>query len=180
MLPEAKANVLLVGLRGSGKTTIGPMVAHKLNRPLLDLDELTLQVIGAKTVPEAWSRVGQSGFRTAEAEALRRAMAGGGQVIALGGGTPTAPGVAEYLRDVRKNKGAKVVYLRASAQTLRTRLSRTDMTTRPAITLEDPLAEVETVLAARDPLYASLSDTVVDVDALSADEVAGEIVRRVS
>lgn len=169
-------NLLLMGLRGSGKTTLAPLIAKQLNRPWLDLDIETLAELcasgkPAQTVTEAWHTYGEPTFRAAETKALARVLRNDNQVIALGGGTPTAPGAADLLRAEKHAGRAKIIYLRASAATLRERLAATDMGTRPSLTGASPLDEIEAVLATRDPLFRSLSDRTIEVDT-SSDPVA--------
>ncbi|QKK09395.1 MAG: hypothetical protein HND58_15335 [Planctomycetota bacterium] len=100
--------LLLIGLRGSGKSTLGRLVAERLVADGLvaafsDLDDAVLARLGHATVAEAWNTLGEPAFRTAETACLRERVPaalddGTPQVVvALGGGTPTAPGAAELL-----------------------------------------------------------------------------------
>lgn len=171
-------NLVLIGLRGSGKTTIGRMVAERLRRPFIDLDDETARVLSAPTVGEAFSKHGEPAFRKAEAGALVRILKTDGQVIALGGGTPTAPGAADLLRRERDTGRVFIAYLAADAQTLRRRLAGTDISSRPSLTGADPLAEIEAVLAKRDGLFRGLADEVVDTDSVSVEEIARRLVDR--
>lgn len=172
--------VILMGLRGSGKSSVGPVLARALGKPFVDLDDLVVARAGARSAAALWADLGQAKFREREAEALRHVLAGPACVLALGGGTPTAPGAAEALRTARESAGAFVVYLRAEAPLLHARLSRTDMAARPSITGGDPLAEIASVLSARDPLYLSLTDEVISCGAEGPEEVAEEIARRIT
>lgn len=179
-IPDAAAcvDIILMGLRGSGKTSVSAAAAARLGLPAsarIDLDDLTLRRLGAATIADAWRAAGEPAFREAEAASLRgvlqdRASTAGVRVIALGGGTPTAPGAAEALRDARASGSAVLVYLRASPSTLRVRLARAagDAATaahRPSLTGRGTIEEIEDVHAARDPLYVSLADHVVDASA---------------
>ena len=170
-------NIVLIGLRGSGKTTVGRLLAERLRRPLVDLDAVTSKLLGATRVADAWARAGEQAFRQAEARALTAALAGDGQVIALGGGTPTAPGAADLLRTACDAGRATVVYLAAAAATLRTRLAAADMADRPSLTGADPLAEIDAVLVRRDPLYRDLATEVIETDSMGVEEVAGMLAR---
>ncbi|MCB9844882.1 MAG: AAA family ATPase [Phycisphaeraceae bacterium] len=154
-------NILLIGLRGSGKSTRGRALAARLSRAFVDLDEVTPREMGCATVREAFAR-GEAAFREAEVRALRRVLESDGQVVALGGGTPTAPGAADLIRAERRAGRARVVYLRADAAELRRRLEREDNAQRPSLTGRGVLEEIEEVFARRDPLYRDLADGVVE------------------
>lgn len=160
--------LVLIGLRGSGKTALGRALA---GGSLVDLDELVAARAGLASAAAFIRERGIEAFRRAEADALRDALAGDAAVIALGGGTPTAPGAAEMLRGC----AARVVYLRATPETLAARLSRTDLASRPSLTGVGVLEEIGALFAARDGLYRGLAGEVIDVDSLAADEVLARL-----
>ncbi|RMH12034.1 MAG: shikimate kinase [Planctomycetota bacterium] len=158
--------VLLIGLRGSGKTTLGAQLAKKLHRPFVDLDDVTREMLGCKTIAEAWDKGGESLFRMTETRALRKVLTRVGQVVALGGGTPTAPGAKDLIRRAQRSKDAYVIYLRASPHTLRERLSRLELADRPSLTGTDTITEIDLIHARRDATYRNLADEVIDVDGI--------------
>lgn len=164
MLPP---NIVLMGLRASGKTTVGQLLATRLTRPFVDLDDVTAARLGCVDVPEAWARHGPETFRAMEAEALREVLSNLGQVVALGGGTPTAPGAGEILRIAVEKREIHLVYLRATPGTLGARLALTDLSSRPSLTGGGVIDEVERVFAARDSLYQTLAGVVVPVDGIT-------------
>ncbi|MBX3361262.1 MAG: shikimate kinase [Phycisphaeraceae bacterium] len=166
----AELTIILIGLRGSGKSTLGRALALENARAFVDLDELTPRILSRASVAEAWEKDGEEAFRKGETLALAKALATPGAVLALGGGTPTAPGAKEMLVEQQRAARAIVVYLRASAPTLRQRLSGADNASRPSLTGSGVLDEVEGILARRDPLYLALADEVVEVDGLSQSE----------
>lgn len=160
-----------MGLRGSGKSTLGKLLAGSLSLPFVDLDDLTPQVLGKATVAEAWTSAGEPAFRAAERTALASALSGPPLVLALGGGTPTAPGASDLLRQYAESRSALLIYLRASAADLRARLESSGPGThRPSLTGASPLDEIAHVLAARDPLYLKLAGIVLEVGGKSEDE----------
>lgn len=169
-------HILLIGLRGSGKSAIGARLAERLSRPFIDLDQATLALLGRTTVAEAWKATGQQAFRAAEVRALREAMQSAeSSVIALGGGTPTAPGASEHIRHESRHKRAVVVYLRCSPAELRRRLTGRIGPDRPSITGKDPLAEMDEIFRFRDPLYRGLAFAVIED--LGEDESIARIER---
>ena len=108
-------------------------------------------------------------FRGAERTALDSELDRLGRVIALGGGTPTADGCAELLREGQSADRCRVVYLKALPVTLRSRLESADNSDRPSLTGGDVLDEIETVFAQRDPLYMDIAESVIHVDHVSLE-----------
>jgi shikimate kinase len=160
------APIVLMGLRGSGKSTLGRALAAALGRPFIDLDDRTAAALGLATPGEALRAHGEAFFRQAEAGALHAALAEPGVVLALGGGTPTAPGAADMLRAHAAAGGHRLLYLRAEPATLAARLAQ-DGPDRPALLGEDPIAEIATLFERRDPLYRSLAGSVLHLDGVS-------------
>lgn len=170
-LPDQRV-LVLIGLRGSGKSTLGRQLAARQGRPFVDLDDVTAAFLGCDGVREAWERFGEAGFREAEARALAATLHLQGAIVALGGGTPTAPGAAELLRGARDAGKVVIAYLRCEPAELRGRLERAGseaMQARPTLTGKDPLEEIEEVFARRDPLYRELACALVQ-NLTSAEE----------
>lgn len=162
-------SLVLMGLRGSGKSTLGRAVADRLGRPCIDLDDRTVEALGATSVAEAWRTLGETAFRAAESRVLREVLsAPGSAIVSLGGGTPTAPGAADLLREVAGRGRAIIVYLHARPETLRARLGQTGVADRPSLTGRGTIGEIDEVYAARDGLYRAIATRVVEVDAESA------------
>jgi shikimate kinase len=176
--------LILMGLRGSGKSTVGRMVAAARKVPFADLDDRTAMTAARKRLVPAGSSVaallqtvGEQQFRQVEEEALFEAVnkpACDIAVLALGGGTPTHPGSLAVMRE-RLNDPHRVtqlVYLRATPATLAARLSTTDLSQRPSLTGRGVVEEVGELFAKRDPLYTSLATRVIDVDGLTPQQTA--------
>ena len=159
--------ITLTGFMGSGKTTVGRIVADALGCPFLDLDEVIVKK-AARSIPEIFEADGESGFRRLEKQALEKTVAKYAEstvVLALGGGTVTIPGAVELLQ-----KKTLCIYLQAPLETLEARLEgQTDG--RPLA--GEGLAER---LSAREPLYQKAAHVVLDTDGLTAQEVADEII----
>jgi shikimate kinase len=152
-----RRHLVLMGLRASGKTTLGRATAHALGASFIDLDDRTKALLGAANVREAFATAGEACFREAEARALAEVLAQPAQVIALGGGTPTAPGAAALLSAARSAGRVFVVFLDPPLDVLATRL-RTEEGDRPSLTGLGVVEEIGVVAQARRPLYAALTD----------------------
>jgi shikimate kinase len=173
--------ILLMGLRGSGKSTVGRVLADHLGFDFVDLDDRTLDLLrrerGVSSIAEAFERFGEACFREAEMRALRECLDQNASqlVLALGGGTPTAPGAADMLR----GSGAVVVYLRYPANILASRLQGQIDARRPALTERgDAILEMQQVFDRRDPLYRSIATVEVSTEG-DAGEVAMSVVRAI-
>ena len=160
-------HVLLIGMMGAGKTTIGALVAEKLRRPYIDNDTQVEHLTG-KTVAEIWRDGGEEAFRRHESAALRAAVQSPfPSVIAVAGGAVLDPVNRQHIADA-----GTVVWLRAKVETLAGHIRNDDDDDhRPLlggpIGLESILERLE---AERRPLYTELADEVVDVDGLTLEE----------
>lgn len=161
--------IVLIGLRGSGKSTLGPRLAERLGVRFVDLDERTAALLGSATPGEALRAHSIDRFRSAESEALRATLDEGVGVLALGGGTPTAPGAADLLRDRARQGHVQMLYLHATPSLLAHRITASGAPERPSLTGADPAAEVGTLYAQRDPLYRELAQGVLHTDGVSED-----------
>ncbi len=138
------------------------MLAERLGVGFVDLDDVVCASMGVADAGEAFARFGEGAFRLAETRALVDVLEGGGAgVVALGGGTPTAPGAVGVLTDFALGGGC-VVYLRTLPAELSARLRAVgESGNRPSLTGLDPAAEVERVFRARDALYRVVATWVV-------------------
>ena len=159
--------IALTGFMGSGKTTVGKVLADFLGCPFMDLDDLVVKKAG-KSIPDIFAQDGEPAFRQLEAQVLRKTVekyAESTAVLALGGGAVLAPSSAALLHEK-----TVCIYLRASLETLLTRLE--------GETAGRPLADASLAdrLAARESIYEKTAHVVIDTDGLSPDEVADEII----
>lgn len=152
---------------GSGKTSVGRIIADALSCPFIDLDEVVVKKAG-RSIPEIFEADGEAGFRQLESRALSDTVskyAESTAVLALGGGTVTVPGAVELLQ-----ARTLCIYLRATVETLRENLA--------GATDGRPLAGDgwEERLAAREPLYAASAHITLDTDGLTPSQLADEII----
>ena len=159
--------MLLIGMMGSGKTTVGRVLAARRGCPHLDSDEQVQSRTGL-TVPEIFETRGEPAFRAEEARALAEAIdSAEPAVISVAGGAVLDP-------DNRRRMSAAgtVVWLRADPATLARRVG--DGAGRPLLA-DDPDAALRRLYDERRPLYEEVADVVIDVDAMSRDEVVEAI-----
>ena len=159
--------ITLTGFMGSGKTTVGKVLADFLGCPFMDLDDLVVKKAG-KSIPDIFAQDGEPAFRELEAQVLRKTVAKYAEsaaVLALGGGAVLAPASAALLREK-----TVCIYLRATLDTLLARLA--------GETAGRPLANASLAdrLASREPIYEETAHVIIDTDGLSPDEVADEII----
>ena len=152
-------NLLLIGMPGCGKTTVGQALAHRLGRKLVDTDALVEEAAGC-TIPELFAREGEEAFRRLEHEILCRVGRESGLVIATGGGAVTRP---ENLDPMRQN--STVIFLRRP-------LDQLPIEGRPI----SQANSLEELYRRRLPLYQQAADWAVDN--VSLDDTVTEIIRR--
>ncbi len=157
--------VVLAGYRGTGKSTVGRLLAARLDLPFLDTDALVERRAG-RPIPAIFADDGEARFRELEREVCA-GLADATGVIATGGGAVCDPANVAALR-----RGARVFLLEGPPEVLASRCARSD---RPALTALPPLDEVRAVLAARRDAYRAAADHCVWTGCRSPDEVAGAV-----
>lgn len=167
-------NVVLVGFRGSGKTSVGRVLAERLKREFVDCDEF-IEKRTQLTIREIFERHGESHFRTLESEAITELAKLDGKVIATGGGA-----VLKYQNmQVFKRAGSRIYFLEIGAETASSRIQGDPITRsrRPALTDKDPETEIREQIQLRAPYYLKAADVVVRAEARTVLQVAEEILR---
>ena len=167
-------NLFLIGFRGTGKTSVGRALAQHLAWRFVDMDE-TIAAESGRSIAEMVRIQGWQYFREQERRLLRRLAEGRRQVVGTGGGVILLPDNVATLRSV-----GTVIWLRAGLDTIQRRLAGDDRTGafRPALTRLDPAAEIETLLAARTPLYKAAMHLAVDTDDRGIGELCAQIVEQ--
>ena len=161
-------HLVLVGLPGAGKSTVGPLVAAALGRPFLDFDR-ELAVRGGQAVADLFAAGGERRFRNMEIALTHELAHAPPMVLAPGGGWITNPGVVARLRPP-----GVLVYLQLRPDTALARL-RTDAVVRPLLQGTDPAARLTALWEQRHPQYGT-ADLLRDVENLSPQEVAESVV----
>jgi shikimate kinase len=149
---------------GSGKTTVGKLVAEKLQIPFRDTDQVIEETTG-KSVSDIFLEDGEDEFRAIEKKVLRDELLADGAVLALGGGAPISIDAQSALRAI----ASPVVYLDISLAAVAPRIGFNR--DRPLL-LHNPRGQWQTLMEARRPIYESIADSVIDVN----DKTEAEIV----
>ena len=146
--------LILVGLPGSGKSTVGRQLARRLDLSFADSDHVIEERIGCP-IRDYFAREGEEAFRDVEESVLAELTRSDVGVIATGGGAVLRPANRRRLRE-----SGHVVYLRSSAEQLIRRL-RHDRN-RPLLQVDDPLGRLRSLYAERDPLYREAAHFVIE------------------
>jgi shikimate kinase len=155
--------IVLVGLMGAGKSTVGRRLARRLGLPFVDSDNAIGDAAGLSAA-EVFERFGERDFRDGERRLVARLVDGQVRVIATGGGAYVDPSTRELLNDK-----AITVWLDASVDVLAERTARRD--TRPLLRNGDPLATLQRLDAERRPAYAQAHIRVTTGDGAHSDVV---------
>jgi shikimate kinase len=158
----------LVGMPGSGKSTVGRQLSRRLQLPFFDSDHVIEQRLGC-SIREYFAREGEAAFRDVEEQVLAELAQGPTAVVATGGGAVLRAGNRQRLRDA-----GRVIYLRSSPEELFRRL-RHDMQ-RPLLQVPNPLDKLRELYAQRDPLYREVAHFQIETGRPSVSRLVNMIV----
>jgi shikimate kinase len=163
--------LILIGYRGTGKTTVARRVAELLRLACFDAD-IEVERRAGKSIKQIFEDDGEPVFRDLEVQVIADLIQHGDAVLSLGGGA--------VMRDETRRAIATctVVWLTARPETIHERMAEDTMTTRqrPNLTTGGGLAGIASVLSQREPVYRACADFTVETDDQSAEQVAQEIV----
>ncbi|MDA1055105.1 MAG: shikimate kinase [Planctomycetota bacterium] len=163
--------LILIGYRGTGKTTVARRVAELLERTCLDAD-VEVERRAGKSIKQIFDDDGEQVFRELEVQVIADLVQHGHAVLSLGGGA--------VMREETRHAIAPgiVVWLTARPETVQARMTEDTKTSqqRPNLTTSGGLAEITSLLSQRAPLYRACADFTVETDRKSAEQVAQEIV----
>ena len=159
-------NLILVGLMGAGKSSVGRIVASQLGIPFIDSD-VEIERVSRMTIPELFAAYGEEEFRALETRVIKRLLKSGPRVVSTGGGA--------FINDrtrKRIKKGGLSVWLKADLDVLWDRVNKRD--TRPLLKTDNPKQTLESLMSVRYPIYEQADLTVLSRDVrkeIMADEV---------
>lgn len=170
---DSAEHILLVGMMGAGKTSVGELLADRLDRPFFDVDAWIEDEEGI-SIATIFETRGEGAFRDLEAKVLESFLINPvPSVLSVGGGA-----VTETRNRTMMNDHNRVVWLRATDATLAGRVG--DGSDRPLLAGKDPAAELARLSKVRAPMYTEVADVIVDVDDLSLDDVVARVAESVA
>lgn len=165
-------NLVLIGMMGTGKSTVGRILARRLDRPFVDTDAVVAARAG-RTVADLFAELGERRFRALESEVVRGAAALRGQVVAVGGGAVLDPGNVTHLRGT-----GDLVLLDGDPAALAARITaqQGDRPDRPLLAATtDPAARLTALRHDRDDAYLAAASHAIDTTTRTPEEVAEEV-----
>jgi shikimate kinase len=168
-------SAILIGYRGSGKSTIGHRLANQMWLTFVDTDDMVVKAAG-KSIKDIFEQNGEKRFRELETVAVKEALSKPDHIVSLGGGAV----MTEANRAMVKASGFKCIYLRCEPAVLLQRIQNDPQTgvTRPPLThLGGGIEEVTQLLTMREPLYRLIMTAELDVTNLSPEEAVVYITR---
>jgi shikimate kinase len=163
-------HIVLVGMMGAGKSSVGRALANKLERPLFDSDAM-IEARTGRTVREIWQTDGEAAYRLLETDVLIEALAASvPSVVAAAGGIV----LSATNRAALVESDAYVVWLLADVDVLLRRVRNGGH--RPLLD-DDPEGTLRRMFIEREPLYREVADAIISVDNRSVNEVAHAVVR---
>ncbi len=164
------SNVALIGMMGSGKSTVGRLIAQKSGLDFVDLDEY-LELKAGKSISAIFEEFGEPYFRDFESRIVQEIVAKKGRIISCGGGVVEKESNMDLLK-----KSSYVVYLSATAEQLYHRLVQSHE--RPLLKVLDPRQKLEEIYLRRRPLYEKYADLILETEGKSPYTVADELMQK--
>lgn len=165
-------NLVLVGMMGAGKTTLGRQLAEALDRPFFDSDQVICERTGVN-IPTIFEMEGEIGFRDRESVVIKELTEQKNIILATGGGSVLRLENQKYLR-----QNSWIIYLHATPEILFMRIKNDK--SRPLLQVEDPLAKLFALYEQRDPIYRSIAHLVCEVGHAPCQFTLNEILKQIT
>ena len=165
-------NIVLIGFRGTGKSTVGRLLAKRLERDFIDSDK-QIECSTEKTIKSIFEEDGEEGFRKIEADTIAELSKADNKVISTGGGAVLKEDNVRNLKD-----NGFLVLLEASPEIIHSRIAQDKKTTqqRPSLTDKKPLDEIKHLIEQREHAYKSAADFTINTSHVSCEDVVNEII----
>jgi len=158
----------LIGFMGTGKTSVGRVLAVRLKKEFIRTDDLIAESAG-KSIPEIFEEDGELRFRELETEVVKRISDKKGMVIDCGGGV-----ILNRINVDNLKKNSRIILLTASPEAILERVLK-DAEQRPLLETQDKLERIKQLLSLREPLYKRFADFEIDTSNLDVDQVVDKI-----
>ncbi|MCR4345569.1 MAG: shikimate kinase [Candidatus Scalindua sp.] len=165
-------NIVLIGFRGTGKSTVGRLLAKRLERDFVDSDKYIESSTG-KTIKRIFEEDGKDSFRKIEADTIAELSKADNKVISAGGGAVLKE---ENVRNLKDN--GFLVLLEATPEIIHNRITQDKEATqqRPSLTDKKPLDEIKHLIAKRERAYNSAADFTINTSYVSCEDIVSEII----
>ena len=165
-------NIVLIGFRGTGKSTVGRLLAKRLERDFIDSDK-QIEISTEKTIKSIFEEDGEEGFRKIEAGTIAELSKADNKVISAGGGAVLK---GDNVRNLKDN--GFLVLLEATPEIIHNRIEQDEKTTqqRPSLTDKKPLDEIKHLIEQRDHAYKSAADFTINTSYVSCEDIVNEII----
>ena len=166
-------NIVLIGFRGTGKSTVGRLLAKRLERDFIDSDK-QIEISTEKTIKSIFEEDGEEGFRKIEAGTIAELSKADNKVISAGGGAVLK---GDNVRNLKDN--GFLVLLEATPEIIHNRIEQDEKTTqqRPSLTDKKPLDEIKHLIEQREHAYKSAADFTINTSYVSCEDVVNEIIQ---
>lgn len=168
-------NIILIGYRATGKTTVARLLAERLGWDCIDAD-VEIERCAGKSIARIFAEDGEPAFRNLEVEVTANLCRHDRLVLAAGGGAPMREENRQAMR-----AGGQVVWLTARPETIHARMSgdATTASRRPSLTERSAFGEIVHVLARREPVYRETAHLEIDTEGKSPGQIVEEILRQI-
>jgi len=165
-------NIVLIGFRGTGKSTVGRLLAKRLERYFIDSDKYIEDSTG-KTIKSIFEEDGEEGFRQIEADTITELSKVDNKVISAGGGAVLREENVNNLKD-----NGFLILLEATPEIIHNRIAQDKNTTqqRPSLTDKEPLDEIKHLIEQREHAYKNAADYTINTSYVSCEDIVNEII----
>ncbi|MBD3350568.1 MAG: AAA family ATPase [Candidatus Lokiarchaeota archaeon] len=168
-----KTNIVLIGFMGTGKTSVGKILSDKLNKRLVEMDDVIVEKAG-KTIPEIFDEDGEIVFREIEMQVCKELGQAKDSIISAGGGIILNKLNVDYLQ-----KSGFIILLQATAQDIFNRISIEGKEKRPLLNKPNPMKEIKDLLSFRSPFYERAAEIKINTHKKVPEQIADEIIEKI-
>lgn len=165
-------NIVLIGFRGTGKSTVGKLLANRLRRDFVDSDNYVESYTG-KTIKHIFEDMGEEGFRKLEADVIAKLSKMDNKIIATGGGATLREDNVRNLKD-----NGFLILLEATPEIIHSRIAQDEntMRQRPSLTNRKPIDEIKHLIEHRKMSYQNAADYTINTSRVSRNDIVNEII----